>query len=259
LRGPFPQSQLTAARLKGTMRHDEHRSNKTISPPARQNRLASMTTIRVGRHKMRRWLIAIGVLLLLGAGATWIFLHVGTWLVVEDPIEPSPVAVVLSGGLPSRAREAADIYRAGNAKEIWITHPVDVTEEMHQIGIDYLGETFYNQSVLLHLHVPVEKTRVLDPEIVDTQDEVRVISQAARDAGIHRVIVVTSKAHTRRVRAIWKKTVGADPELIVRYAREDSFDPEHWWRQTSDALQVVREVLGLANVWSGFLVKHRGV
>jgi uncharacterized SAM-binding protein YcdF (DUF218 family) len=194
----------------------------------------------------------------LAGACAWILFRVGTWLVVEDPLEPSPVAVVLSGGMPERAREAAEIYRTGNAKQIWITHPEDVTAEMKEIGIDYLGETFYNQSVLLHLHVPVEKTRVLDPEIINTQDEVNVISQAARDAGIHRVIIVTSKAHTRRVHAIWKKVVGADPALIVRYARDDSFDPQHWWRHTADALQVVREVLGLVNVWSGFLVKHRG-
>jgi uncharacterized SAM-binding protein YcdF (DUF218 family) len=217
-----------------------------------------VTTLRVGRHKFRNWLIAVGLLLVLGAGGAWIFFRVGTWLVVEDPLEPSPVAVVLSGGMPDRAREAADIYRTGNAKQIWITHPEDVTQELHEIGIDYLGETFYNQSVLLHLHVPAEATRVLEPAIVNTQDEVRVISQAARDAGIHRVIIVTSKAHTRRVHAIWNKMVGPDPALIVRYARDDPFDPQHWWRQTADALQVVREVLGLANVWSGFLIKHRG-
>jgi len=217
-----------------------------------------LTLLRVARHRSRRWFILLGIVIVLGVAGAWVFLHVGTWLVIEDPLEPSPVAVVLSGGIPGRAREAADIYRTGNAQQIWITHPYDVTKELHEIGIDYLGETFYNQSVLLHLHVPVEKTRVLEPEIADTQDEVRVISQAARDAGIHRVIIVTSKVHTRRVHAIWKKMVGADPQLIVRYDRNDTFDAQHWWRQTYDALQVVREVLGLANVWSGFLVKHRG-
>lgn len=232
--------------------------DQTIVSLTRANRSDSVTTIRVERHRLRRWLIILGILVLFGAGGAWIFLHVGAWLVVEDPLEPSPVTVVLSGGMPGRAREAAEIYRTGITQQIWITHPYDVTQELHDLGIDYLGETFYNQSVLLHLKVPVEKTRVLEPEIADTQDEVRVISQAARDAGIHRVIIVTSKAHTRRVRAIWKKMVGADPALIVRYASTDSFDPQHWWRQTSDALQVVREVLGLANVWSGFLVKHRG-
>jgi uncharacterized SAM-binding protein YcdF (DUF218 family) len=239
------------------MRHNAFDLDQTIATLTLANRFESVTTLRVERHRFRRWLIILGIVIALGLVGAWVFLRVGTWLVVEDPLEPSPVAVVLSGGIPGRAREAADIYRTGNAKQVWITHPYDVTKELHEIGIDYLGETFYNQSVLLHLHVPVEKTRVLEPEIADTLDEVRVISQAARDAGIHRVIIVTSKAHTRRVRAIWKKVVGADPALIVRYDRDDPFDPQHWWRQTSDAFQVVREVLGLANVWSGFLVKHR--
>lgn len=239
------------------MRHNEYALQSHIVCRNYAPRGNAVTTLRVKRHHARRWFIIFGFILVLGIAGAWIFLRVGTWLVVEDPLEPSPVAVVLSGDMPGRAREAAEICRTGNAKQVWITHPHDVTNVLHEIGIDYLGETFYNQSVLLHLHVPVEKTRVLEPEIINTQDEVRVISQAARDAGIHRVIVVTSKAHTRRVHAIWNKMVGADPALIVRYDRDDPFDPQHWWRQTSDALQVVREVLGLANVWSGFLVKHR--
>jgi uncharacterized SAM-binding protein YcdF (DUF218 family) len=239
------------------MRHDEFAFLQQCVFCVDANRRIALTTLRVRRNKMRRWLIAMGLLVVLGIAGAWIFFRVGTWLVVEDPLEPSPVVVVLSGGMPARAREAAEIYRTGNAKQVWVSHPYDVTQELHELGIDYLGETFYNQSVLLHLHVPVEATRVLDPEIVNTQDEVRVISQAAREAGIHRVIIVTSKAHTRRVHAIWNRMVGADPALIVRYAREDTFDPQHWWRHTADALQVVREVLGLANVWSGFLIKHR--
>ena len=38
---------------------------------------------------------------------------------------------------------------------------------------------------------------------------------------------------------------------IVHGVSDDSFDPAHWWKNTSDALDVVREVLGLANAWAG--------
>jgi hypothetical protein len=41
----------------------------------------------------------------------------------------------------------------------------------------------------------------------------------------------------------------------VRAARTDSFDPEHWWRNSHDALDVVREILGLMNVWAGLPLK----
>jgi len=66
------------------------------------------------------------------------------------------------------------------------------------------------------------------------------------------VIIVTSKPHTRRVRLIWHKRVGNDPRLIIRYVSDDPFDAAHWWRKTSDALDVVREWLGIANAWAGF-------
>ena len=41
---------------------------------------------------------------------------------------------------------------------------------------------------------------------------------------------------------------------MVRAAPEDPFDPRHWWRNSRDALDVVREVLGLLNAWAGLPV-----
>ena len=38
---------------------------------------------------------------------------------------------------------------------------------------------------------------------------------------------------------------------MVRAAGEDRFDPRHWWRSSGDALEVVREILGLLNAWAG--------
>jgi hypothetical protein len=66
------------------------------------------------------------------------------------------------------------------------------------------------------------------------------------------VIIVTSKPHTRRVRTIWRKLVGSDPHMMVHYAQDDPYDGAHWWRHTPDALDVVRETLGLLNAWAGF-------
>jgi hypothetical protein len=37
----------------------------------------------------------------------------------------------------------------------------------------------------------------------------------------------------------------------VRTASDDPFDPRRWWRTTGDALDVMREVLGLMNAWMG--------
>src|SRR5271170_5627659 len=87
------------------------------------------------------------------------------------------------------------------------------------------------------------------------QEELAEIARDMRRDGKHTVIIVTSPQHTRRVRALWRKLVGDEPRAIVRSAPDDPFDADHWWRTTADVLAVVRESMGLLNVWAGLPVK----
>src|SRR5713226_1830041 len=75
-------------------------------------------------RRVRRILIVMAMLAVLASGATWVFCHVGQWLVVQDQLEPAQAIVVLSGGMPLRAREAAKIYHQGFAAQVWVTRPV---------------------------------------------------------------------------------------------------------------------------------------
>ncbi|HET9401405.1 MAG TPA: YdcF family protein [Candidatus Acidoferrales bacterium] len=212
---------------------------------------------KAGRPWYRKaWIWLLASAILVGGLAIFLFREAGKWLVVEDPLQPSDVAVVLSGRMPDRAREAAELFRQGLVSEVWITRPADASAELRSLGIDFIGEPFYNQTVLIKLGVPFEKIRVLDDPIVNTQDEVEEIAKAARAENLHRVVIVTSKAHTRRTRLIWKKVVGADPAVTVHGTPFDSFDAAHWWRTTAGGLDVIREVLGIANTWAGFPLKH---
>lgn len=208
------------------------------------------------KRRWLRWTIVLVLLLLLAGAAVWMFFRAGQWLVVEDPLQPARAIVVLSGRMPERAMEAAAIYRQGYAPEAWVERPAGPGLELAHMSIDYVGEEFYNQRVLIQLGVPATAIRVLDRPIRNTRDEVEQIAQLLRQQDAGRVIVVTSKAHTRRVKAIWKRLVGGYPQLIVRYTREDPYDGAHWWRHTQDALDVLRELLGLANAWAGFPVQR---
>ena len=91
----------------------------------------------------------------------WALRHAGGWLVVQDGLAPAHAIVVLSGGMPYRAREAARIL-------------------------------------------------------------------------------------------VWHRVAGNDPAAVVRYVADDPVDAAYWWRATGDALDVVREFLGLANAAFGF-------
>lgn len=202
-------------------------------------------------------LVALALILLVVVGGGAAVAGAGAWLVVADPLEPAAAIVVFGGHVPFRAMEAAALYRERWAPEIWLTRGVSPAEEaaLARLGIEMVKEEAYNRQVLERLGVPPSAILVLPDRVRNTLEEVRSVQTALQRRGGQRVIIVTSKAHTRRVRAVWGAAVGGSPRAAVRYAREDPYDPRHWWRHTRDALDVTREVLGLLNVWAGFPVQ----
>lgn len=204
-----------------------------------------------------RWLCGTLALFVLGF-AVYFFREAGNWLVHEDPPDKAQAIVVLSGGLPVRALGAAEIYRAGYAPEVWLTAPAQPGAAMKELKLPYAGEEEYSRMVLIAQGVPVSSIRILKNKIGNTEDELRGVAEEMSARPDLAVIAVTSKAHTRRVRALWNHVGNSRSRLIVRAANEDDFDAEHWWRTTTDALVVVREYLGLLNAWAGLPLHHSG-
>ncbi len=203
----------------------------------------------------RRRSILLRVLLAAGcAGVILVlilFFGVGRWLVVEDLLEKARAIAVLSGRMPLRAIEAAKLYRQGYAPEVWLTHSSEPGETLKGMGISFAGEDYYTARVLVHEGVPPEAIHVLEPPVVNTADEIKVLAAALAAEKDRTVILVTSRPHTRRARLLWRKLAAGQGRAIVRASSDDSFDPKHWWRTTNDALDVLREVLGLVNAWAG--------
>jgi uncharacterized SAM-binding protein YcdF (DUF218 family) len=202
---------------------------------------------------LRHWAVYAAIfVVLLAAVCLAAVLSVGHYLVYQDPLQQAHAIVVLSGHLPDRAIEAARVYQGNYAAQVWVSQPVSPAPELQSMHIAYIGEDFYNQKVLMAQGVPADAIRILMDPSANTEQEVDEIARDLRRDQAHAVIIVTSKPHTRRVRLIWDKRVGSEPRAIVRYVSDDPFDPSHWWRSTSDALDVVREVLGIANAKAGF-------
>jgi uncharacterized SAM-binding protein YcdF (DUF218 family) len=195
-------------------------------------------------------LLALGVAGVLGV--RW----VGYWLVVSDPLEPADAVVVLAGAFPFRAQEAAAIHRRGLATEVWLLRSSDPAQEaaLAQLGWRPGGEEGLDRRLLEQLGVPGSAIRVLDGGVQNTREEMERIWRELDRTGGRVVVVVTSKPHTRRVRATWHAVVGRRGRAIIRYPGNDPFNAGAWWRSTRDTLAVSREVLGLLNVWTGFPV-----
>jgi len=179
------------------------------------------------------------------------FFRVGRWLIAEDPLQNAAAIAVLSGRMPGRALEAAKVYKQGYAPQVWLTHSTEPGATLAKLSVPYQGEDTYDKLILIHEGVPDSAIRVLEPPILNTADEMATIGQALSNATPRRIILVTSKVHTRRTRTLWQQLSGANGEAIVHGVSDDPFDADHWWRSTSDALEVVREVLGLFNAWAG--------
>src|SRR5206468_9250745 len=115
--------------------------------------------------------------------------------------------------------EAAALYNQGWAREVWLTRGGVLAEDLvlAQMKIDKPPEHFYSQQVLERLGVPGAAIRVLPGRHVNTADEVRAVARELRAAGGGRVILVTSKYHTRRVKAVWHAVASRFDDAIVRY------------------------------------------
>ncbi|MGB6666821.1 MAG: YdcF family protein [Candidatus Acidiferrum sp.] len=195
--------------------------------------------------------IAVSLLTAAVLGAALFLLCIGRWLVVQDPLEKAQAIAVLSGRMPIRAMEAAKLYREGYAPEVWLTYSSEPEATLRAMGISYAGEDVYNMQVLMHEGVPAGVIHLLQPPIVNTADEITAISAAMAAQKYRTVILVKSKVHTRRARILWNHLAANQGKAIIRAASEDPFEPSHWWRTTSDALDVVRECLGILNAWAG--------
>jgi uncharacterized SAM-binding protein YcdF (DUF218 family) len=209
----------------------------------------------------RRWPRALILLVALAGVAAlvvWVVGEVAHWLVVADALQPAAAMVVCGGGLPFRAMEAAALYQQGWAPQVWVTRGAAPAAEaaLARLGVEVVGEAHYTRQVLERLAVPAAAIRLLPEGVQNTVQEVQLIARELRQRGGERVILVTSRPHTRRLRATWRALVGDTPQALVRYAQDGPYAAARWWRHPLEALAVSREVFGLLNVWAGFPVRQ---
>lgn len=203
--------------------------------------------------------VIVTICLLFAAGtAIFMFRHLGEWLEIDEPLRRSAAIVIFGGGVPFRAMEAADLFKAKWADQVWITRgALDNRERaMARIGLDPPPEDEINGMVLAKLGVPPASVHVIPDHVDNTLAEEKAILRFA-GAGAGSLILVTSKYHARRVRVIWNLVSGGRVPAIVRYTAEENYNAARWWSNSVDALATFRELFGIVNARAGFPVKPR--
>lgn len=135
--------------------------------------------------------------------------YVADWLSVSDQPQKADAILVLGGGY-SRPFQAADLYRQGFARKIYITAPAreDQLRLLDEAGIAFPREEDVVRQVLLKKGVPAAAIEYLGKDLISTAEE----AQAARALFVQsapRLLVVSSPYHLRRARIIFSDALPA--------------------------------------------------
>jgi uncharacterized SAM-binding protein YcdF (DUF218 family) len=190
------------------------------------------------RRLFRIVLVAAVVGILAGMAHRPILTAAGRFLVVDESPgtgTPADAVVVLGGGDPARALEAAAIYRAGKARFVVLTteNPPRIFEELKRNGVE-LFQNFENyRRVLAGYGVPANRILRIEEPVGDTLEEIQRVREFTDSRQWRKLIVVTSNFHTRRTKMVARWVREPEIETPVTACRNDSFDPESWWRTQS--------------------------
>jgi len=179
---------------------------------------------------------------------------IGSWVVVDDPLESADAVVVLNTGLEYYPRliQAAEIYTAGVVDYVVINgnRKTDVIRRLEAEGFRPCCSWYANSLQVLRMYgVPEEKVIPISAEdAYDTISEARAVGWEIRTRNWQRIVVTTSKFHTRRARHIWKMVLEGEVDVKVAAAQSDPYDPQRWWKKGRQ----VRWVLAEYGAWLFF-------
>jgi len=198
---------------------------------------------------LARCIVAVAVMaVVLSALAAAAGLHAAEWLSHPDPLDRADAIVVL-GDDPTRAFEAADLYRAGLAPRVLLSRPRRGRRllylESQGIGVPWFEDA--GRTILRRRGVPEAAIGTFGESLISTVTEARAVAAALPGAG--RLIVVTSPYHVHRARIIFRDIL---PQVDIRLAGSHYEElPRDWWADQTDAKHVLMECLKLVYYEAG--------
>jgi len=177
----------------------------------------------------------------------------GSFLVYEDPLEKADGIMILGGTMYERQLEAVDLYKDGWAPRLFMLREVADWGEVELVkrGIKYLSVVDAQVDVMERLGVPRDRITILD-RANSTAQEAVILRDVAEREKLSKVIIVTSKQHTRRARLVINRRmqeVGA--RVIVRASRYDRANVDRWWTERSTLRFTLFETQRLFGYWVG--------
>lgn len=179
--------------------------------------------------------------------------RLGGWLVVEDPLQKADALIVLGGTTYERPLEAVDLVKEGWAPRIYLLREIIDWGERELIarGISYPRPIDVQIDLLRRLGIEESAVHVLD-QANSTAAEATLVHDLVAREKFSRIIVITSKQHTRRARLVMSRRLDdTGVEVIVRASRYDKSNTDQWWSERSTLRFTLFETQRLFGYWIG--------
>ena len=158
-------------------------------------------------------------------------------LMVNDAPKKSDAIVILAGGEPGRAWEAADLYNGKLAPYVVVTKdlPTFDEEQLRKYGIELVDGRGNYIRVLRGLGVPEEKIVTVKTPVEDTFSEITAVRELCKERGWKSLVIVTSNYHTRRARLTARYILGSGIDVSVVASSHGGLNRASWWKNNADA------------------------
>ncbi len=172
---------------------------------------------------------------------------VGYFLIREDSPVKVDAAFILSGDSPERSQKASELHKLGYFDQVYALGS-QVNEVLEAVGI-YMTDAELTQQILLDYGVDSSAIRLL-PRGTSTYEESEEILGYAQTQGFDRIMVISSKFHTRRIKNIFnRKFQKAGIETFVIGSDPDDYDVDRWWDNEKSFIFVNNEYLKTVYYW----------
>ena len=185
--------------------------------------------------------------LFLYLSSSMIMTRLGEFLILDEEPVPSDAVVVLCTGVEYYPRliEAAELFRKGFARKVVINgnRKTDVLRSLEEKGFERCCP-WYEASlrILSMFGVPKDQVICISAEdAYDTVSEAEIVGREILQKEFTKIIITTSKFHTRRARFIWNKRFGDTLSICSVSAKTDPYNPKGWWKEGRQIRWVLAE------------------
>lgn len=215
-----------------------------------KNRMA-----RRKKSRRRGWkitlLIILVCLLLLFLLRTPLLVAAGSFLVTEDDPQSADIITVLMGATPSRVVKGVELYREGYGEYLVAVRSRDFDNYalLEELGLEPPGAVDINRDIALKMGLPEDSFVILEGRADSTWEEALSVREYMQEKELHSVIVVTSLYHSTRAKKTFQKVLGDGYTVLSRPSPYDLFEPEEWWKERRQALQLLLEYQKMLNYY----------